>query len=90
MPGADAGDERLPQPPLQLTFLSIVGTIAVVQVIITSVPGLTDVFEVKPLAWWEWLLILVCTASVLGFAEIMRQIRRSQQQTSPVLAPRPV
>jgi len=72
------------------TFLTIVGTIAVVQVLITSLPGLTDVFEVKPLAWWEWLLILVFTASVLAFAEIMRQIRRSQQQTSPVLAPRPV
>src|SRR5262249_49240789 len=71
------------------TFLSIVGTIAVVQVLITSVPGLASVFDVEPLNVLDWLLILIGTASVLVFAEIVRQIRLRQREVSPALAPRP-
>jgi Ca2+-transporting ATPase len=71
------------------TFLTIVGTIAVVQVLITSVPALADVFEVEPLNVLDWLVILLFTASVLVFAEVVRQIRRAQREPSPILASRP-
>ncbi|HKB36717.1 MAG TPA: cation-translocating P-type ATPase, partial [Gemmataceae bacterium] len=71
------------------TFLAIVGTTAVVQVLITSIPALADVFEVEPLGVLDWVFILAFTSTVLIFAEIVRQIRRSQHQLSPVLAPRP-
>src|SRR5262249_15682093 len=71
------------------TFLAIVGTTAVVQVLITSIPALADVFEVEPLGVLDWVFILAFTSTVLIFAEIVRQIRRSQHQLSPVLAPPP-
>ncbi len=71
------------------TFLVIVGTTAVVQVLITSIPALADVFEVEPLSVLDWLLILAFTSTVLIFAEIARQVRRSQRKPSPLLAARP-
>src|SRR5262249_13352807 len=71
------------------TFLSIVGTIAGVQVLITSVPGLASVCDVEPLNVLDWLLILAFTSTVLIFAEIVRQIRLRQREASPSLAPRP-
>jgi len=59
------------------------------QGLLTSIPALADVFEVEPLGVLDWLLILAFTSTVLIFAEIVRQIRRSQHQLSPVLATRP-
>jgi Ca2+-transporting ATPase len=57
------------------TFLAIAGTVAVVQVLIISVPWLGAIFNVEPLALLDWVLILVGTASVLVFAEGGRQVR---------------
>src|SRR5262249_21696968 len=70
-------------------FLGIVGTIAVVQVAITSVPALAYVFSVEPLGVLDWLAILAFTSTVLIFAEVARQVRRAQHRPAPVLAPRP-
>jgi Ca2+-transporting ATPase len=57
------------------TFLTIAGTVAVVQALIISTPLLSHVFKVEPLSLADWLLILVGTASVLVFAEVMRRVR---------------
>jgi Ca2+-transporting ATPase len=57
------------------TFLFIVGTVAVVQVLIISTPGLGRVFKVQPLGVVDWVWILVGTASVLAFGELWRQAR---------------
>jgi Ca2+-transporting ATPase len=57
------------------TFLVIAGTVAVVQVLIISVPWLGAVFKVEPLSLRDWLLILAGTASVLVFAEVGRRVR---------------
>jgi Ca2+-transporting ATPase len=57
------------------TFLTIAGTVAVVQALIISVPGLGHIFKVEPLSLLDWLCILAGTASVLVFAEILRRIR---------------
>jgi Ca2+-transporting ATPase len=57
------------------TFLAIAGTVAVVQVAITSVPVLSGVFEVAPLGWQDWAWIVFGTSSVLVFAEIWRRVR---------------
>jgi Ca2+-transporting ATPase len=57
------------------TFLTIAGTVAVVQALIISVPYIGHVFKVEPLSVVDWLLILAGTASVLVFAEVMRRVR---------------
>jgi Ca2+-transporting ATPase len=57
------------------TFLAIAGTVAVVQVLIISVPPLAGVFSVEPLSLVDWILILLGTSSVLVFAEVARRIR---------------
>jgi Ca2+-transporting ATPase len=57
------------------TFLIIAGTVAVVQVLIITTPGLGRIFQVEWLHVVDWLYILVGTASVLVFAEIARRIR---------------
>jgi Ca2+-transporting ATPase len=57
------------------TFLAIAGTVAVVQVLIISVPWLGSIFKVEPLSPLDWLLILAGTASVLVFAEVVRRLR---------------
>jgi len=57
------------------TFLTIAGTVAVVQVLIISTPFLSQLFKVEPLSLVDWVLILAGTASVLVFAEVMRRIR---------------
>jgi Ca2+-transporting ATPase len=57
------------------TFLTIAGTIAVVQILIVSVPFLGGLFEVEPLGWRDWFWILLGTSSVLAFAEAARRIR---------------
>jgi Ca2+-transporting ATPase len=56
-------------------FLAIAGTVAVVQVLIVSVPWVGAIFKVEPLGWLDWLLILIGTASVLLFAEVARRVR---------------
>jgi Ca2+-transporting ATPase len=57
------------------TFLTIAGTVAVVQAIIISVPRVNHIFRVEALSWLDWLCILAGTASVLLFGEIARRIR---------------
>jgi Ca2+-transporting ATPase len=59
------------------TFLTIAGTVAVVQVLITSVPFLGWFFKVAPLGVLDWLAIIGGTASVLAFAELARLVRSS-------------
>lgn len=54
-------------------FLSIVGIIVLVQILIVSVGG--SVFQVEPLGVLDWLVIAAATASVLLFAEVTRRIR---------------
>jgi Ca2+-transporting ATPase len=60
-------------------FLGIVGTIAVVQVLITSIEPLARVFEVEPLTVLDWLGILAFTSTVLIFAEVARRIRQARR-----------
>jgi Ca2+-transporting ATPase len=55
------------------TFLTIVGLIVVVQVLIITFGG--AVFYVEPLGVLDWLVIAVGTASVLVFAEAARLVR---------------
>jgi Ca2+-transporting ATPase len=57
-------------------FLAIAATVALVQVLIVSLPFLAGVFRVGPLALVDWLWIVGGTASVLVFAELARQVRR--------------
>jgi Ca2+-transporting ATPase len=57
------------------TFLTIAGTVAVVQAIIITVPRVNRIFQVEALGWSDWLYILAGTASVLLFGEIARRIR---------------
>jgi Ca2+-transporting ATPase len=57
------------------TFLTIGGIIAVVQVLIVSVPWLGQLFKVEPLGLVDWALVLAGTASVLVFAEVARRVR---------------
>jgi len=58
------------------TFLAIAGTVALVQVLIVSVPFLAGVFKVEPLGLVDWVWIVVGTASVVAFAEVARRLRR--------------
>lgn len=55
-------------------FLSIVGIIVAVQVLIVST-FVGDVFKVEPLSIRDWLAITLFTSSVLLFAEVTRRIR---------------
>jgi hypothetical protein len=57
------------------TFLLIAGTVAVVQVLIVSVPFLGTVFKVEPLGILDWLWIVAGTGSVLVFGEAARGLR---------------
>jgi Ca2+-transporting ATPase len=59
------------------TFLAIAGTVALVQVLIVSVPFLAAVFKVEPLGAADWLGVVAGTASVLVFAEAARRVRRA-------------
>ncbi len=56
-------------------FLGIVATIAAVQVLIVSVPFIGGIFKVERLDMLDWLWIIVGTASVVLFAEVMRRLR---------------
>jgi Ca2+-transporting ATPase len=56
-------------------FLAIASTVAVVQVLIISIPWLGRVFDVEPLSPIDWAGILIGTSSVLLFSEIARRIR---------------
>ena len=64
------------------TFFTIAGTVAVVQALIISVPGLGRIFKVEPLSPFDWLCILGGTASVLLFGEIARRIRAASGTAS--------
>jgi Ca2+-transporting ATPase len=57
------------------TFLLIAGTVAVVQILIISIPFLGGLFSVEPLSPLDWVWILLGTSSVLVFAEVARRIR---------------
>jgi Ca2+-transporting ATPase len=59
------------------TFLAIAATVAVVQILIVSVPFLGAVFKVEPLRVSDWVAIAAGTASVLVFGEAMRRLRRT-------------
>ena len=64
-------------------FLLIVGTVAVVQVVLTSVKPLADVFRVEPLSLLDWVLILAFTSTVLIFGEVVRRIRLARRVPGP-------
>ena len=55
-------------------FLAIASLTVVGQVLIVSLGG--TVFNVEPLSAVDWLAIAAATASVLVFAEVVRQIRK--------------
>jgi Ca2+-transporting ATPase len=59
------------------TFLVIAGTVALVQVLIVTVPLLGSVFKVEPLGPMDWLWVVAGTASVLVFSEVARRVRRA-------------
>jgi Ca2+-transporting ATPase len=63
-------------------FLAIAGTVAVVQVLIISVPYIGRVFDVAPLSALDWLGIVIGTSSVLIFSEIARRIRLLARPTA--------
>ena len=54
-------------------FLGIVGVIVIGQVLIVTFGG--EVFKVEPLSLVDWIVMTVCTASVLVFAEVARRVR---------------
>ena len=58
-----------------VTFLTIVGTVIVVQIALMSIAPLADIFKVAPLSPIDWLVIIASTASVLVFAEVWRRVR---------------
>lgn len=60
------------------TFLIIVGFIAAGQIALTSIEPLARVFKVEPLKPVDWLIIAAATTSVLGFAEVVRLMRRKK------------
>jgi Ca2+-transporting ATPase len=72
------------------TFLTIAGTVAVVQVLIISVPGLGRIFSVEPLSLLDWLYILAGTASVLLFGEIARRIRLATRSSAQSASKEPI
>jgi Ca2+-transporting ATPase len=57
------------------TFLMIAGTIAVVQILIVSIPWLGSFFKVEPLSLTDWVLIVAGSSTVLIFSEIARRVR---------------
>jgi P-type Ca2+ transporter type 2C len=57
-------------------FLAIMLVTLVGQILIVSFGG--EVFAVEPLGWLDWLIIGGSTASVLGFAEVVRRMRRAR------------
>ncbi|HWG43337.1 MAG TPA: cation-translocating P-type ATPase, partial [Gemmataceae bacterium] len=65
------------------TFLMIAGTVAIVQILIVSVPWLGGIFKVEPLSLLDWLCILGGTASVLLFAEAARRVRLAMRSQAP-------
>ncbi len=72
------------------TFLTIAGIIVVVQIAITSIEPLAAIFKVEPLGLIDWLVIVAFTASVLVFAEIARQLRRTRTpEPTPMTVPAP-
>ena len=61
------------------TFLMITGLIVLGQVAIVSVGGkVGQIFQTEPLTGLDWLGIMIGTASVLVFAEVVRLFRRGK------------
>jgi Ca2+-transporting ATPase len=54
-------------------FLTVIGLIVLGQVVLVTFGG--EVFEVQALGPLTWLAIAAATASVLGYAEVVRRIR---------------
>jgi Ca2+-transporting ATPase len=65
------------------TFLTIVGIIAVVQVLITSIPAVAAVFRIEPLGVLDWIAVIAFTSTVLIFAEVARRLRRHEAAPRP-------
>lgn len=57
------------------SFLFIASLTLIGQILIITVGG--TIFEVEPLGLVEWIVIAVCTASVLAFSEIVRIVRKA-------------
>ena len=55
------------------TFLGVAAFVALGQIAIVTFGG--DLFKVQPLSVVAWLCVIGSTASVVGFAEIVRRIR---------------
>jgi P-type Ca2+ transporter type 2C len=67
-----SGFERITQNP---TFITIAAIVAIGQIAIVTFGG--AVFNVEPLSWADWLVVIVVTSSVLLFAEIARRLRQA-------------
>jgi Ca2+-transporting ATPase len=55
-------------------FLAVAALVALVQMLIVSVPFLAGVFLVEPLSITDWAVMVAATASVLVFAELARRV----------------
>jgi Ca2+-transporting ATPase len=71
------------------TFLIIVGLIVLMQVVIVMWEPLASIFQVEPLDGLSWAVIVVGTASVLGFAEIARRVQLALRKQSGAPAQKP-
>jgi Ca2+-transporting ATPase len=67
-----SGFQRITQNP---TFIIIAAIVAIGQIAIVTFGG--AVFNVEPLGWADWLVVIVATSSVLIFAEIARRLRQA-------------
>ena len=76
VPGV-SGLSRIDQNPV---FLIIALAIVVVQALIVTFGG--AIFHVEQLGTRDWLLMLVATASVLIYAEVIRLVQRAMPQIS--------
>jgi Ca2+-transporting ATPase len=56
-------------------FLLIASLTVIGQWVIVTFGG--DIFNVRPLGWFDWLAIAVATSSVLVFAEVARFVRKA-------------
>src|SRR5262249_301690 len=61
-------------------FLGVVGLILGGKGLILTFGG--AVFQVQPLGWTEWLVIMAGTGSVVVYAEVLRRIRLALKRTT--------
>ncbi|MFN4260402.1 MAG: HAD-IC family P-type ATPase [Gemmataceae bacterium] len=72
------------------TFLAIAGTVAIGQIVIVTIGG--EVFQVEPLSFTTWVVIIIATTSVLVFAAIARRVQmrlRGGRHEEQALVPLP-